>query len=218
MYFCMSIFVWLVFAQAKSALHGIGKDWKRKWYIKFSGEEGSCLPGHDHCAQCCFASQVWVYAVFVLLGCSSGFVENDERVFSLGHASGTLVSVPAGMDYGGVSREFFLLLSTALFDPATGIFTRFKDDAQGLVSKELCEVGELLNKLISPRCHKLCKLLKLESLLCRYHHSRQEACCWCCYSRHRSHGSDGCIFSLSLLSCSGSSECSATGPLQAGHV
>ena len=40
----------------------------------------------------------------------------------------------AGLDWGGVSRELFELLCVQLFGPQYGLFMRFKDDPQALVS------------------------------------------------------------------------------------
>ena len=42
--------------------------------------------------------------------------------------------VTAGLDYGGVRREFFQLLCCQLFDCTRGLFVRFGEDKQGLVS------------------------------------------------------------------------------------
>ena len=41
--------------------------------------------------------------------------------------------VTAGLDWGGVSREFFQLLSECCFDSSNGLFRKFKDSAQALV-------------------------------------------------------------------------------------
>ncbi|KAI8484372.1 Apoptosis-resistant E3 ubiquitin protein ligase 1 [Branchiostoma belcheri] len=38
-----------------------------------------------------------------------------------------------GLDWGGLSREWFQLVTEALFHPSTRLFRRFKDDNQGLV-------------------------------------------------------------------------------------
>ncbi|XP_066279414.1 apoptosis-resistant E3 ubiquitin protein ligase 1-like isoform X2 [Branchiostoma lanceolatum] len=38
-----------------------------------------------------------------------------------------------GLDWGGLSREWFQLVTEALFHPSTQLFRRFKDDNQGLV-------------------------------------------------------------------------------------
>jgi hypothetical protein len=38
-----------------------------------------------------------------------------------------------GLDYGGVSREFFQNLGRALFSPVTGLFVSFDAAGQGLV-------------------------------------------------------------------------------------
>lgn len=39
-----------------------------------------------------------------------------------------------GLDWGGLRREWIQVLSTELFDPdKSGLFTRFTDNAQGLV-------------------------------------------------------------------------------------
>ncbi|XP_014682029.1 PREDICTED: apoptosis-resistant E3 ubiquitin protein ligase 1-like [Priapulus caudatus] len=38
-----------------------------------------------------------------------------------------------GLDWGGLRREWFELMCTALFDPQNQLFTRFKNDNQGLV-------------------------------------------------------------------------------------
>lgn len=37
------------------------------------------------------------------------------------------------LDWGGVSREFFSILSDKCFDCSNGLFYRFKDDHQELV-------------------------------------------------------------------------------------
>ena len=45
-----------------------------------------------------------------------------------------LTSLCLGLDYGGVGREWVDLLCTAIFDPfATGMFTSFVENSQGLV-------------------------------------------------------------------------------------
>ncbi len=52
------------------------------------------------------------------------------------------LNVP-GLDWGGVRREWFELISSELFDPTnTPLFRRFKDDMQGLVSlSSTCIIG-----------------------------------------------------------------------------
>ena len=46
-----------------------------------------------------------------------------------------LVYILSGLDWGGVSREFFELVCIRCFDPNHGLFMRFKeDDPQALVS------------------------------------------------------------------------------------
>ena len=40
----------------------------------------------------------------------------------------------AGLDWGGVSREFFELISVRCFDPVHSLYMRFSDNPQGLVS------------------------------------------------------------------------------------
>ena len=44
------------------------------------------------------------------------------------------LSLLSALDWGGVSREFFHLLCTQCFNCSNGMFRRFKDDSQALVS------------------------------------------------------------------------------------
>lgn len=46
-----------------------------------------------------------------------------------------------GLDYGGVSREFFELLCVECFDTTSGLFKRFKDSPQALVSLTMYPEG-----------------------------------------------------------------------------
>lgn len=41
----------------------------------------------------------------------------------------------AGLDWGGVSREFFELVSVRCFDPLYSLYMRFSDNPQALVSQ-----------------------------------------------------------------------------------
>ena len=51
------------------------------------------------------------------------------------HAFAVVINVMniVGLDWGGVSREFFCILSNKCFDCSNGLFHRFKDDHQELV-------------------------------------------------------------------------------------
>jgi hypothetical protein len=42
----------------------------------------------------------------------------------------------AAYDIGGVSREFFTVITSSLFDASHGYFEQFKDDKQALVCRE----------------------------------------------------------------------------------
>ena len=42
--------------------------------------------------------------------------------------------ISSGLDWGGVSREFFELLCVRCFDPTYKLFQRFSDNPQALVS------------------------------------------------------------------------------------
>ena len=45
-----------------------------------------------------------------------------------------------GLDWGGVSREFFSIISNKCFDCSNGLFHRFKEDHQALVHQcYLCQ-------------------------------------------------------------------------------
>ncbi len=49
-----------------------------------------------------------------------------------------ILELPVGLDYGGLSREFFDLLSVELFDVSNKLFMRFnEEDHQGLVSHNI---------------------------------------------------------------------------------
>ena len=42
--------------------------------------------------------------------------------------------ISSGLDWGGVSREFFELVCVRCFDPTYKLFQRFSDNPQALVS------------------------------------------------------------------------------------
>ena len=50
----------------------------------------------------------------------------------------------AGLDWGGVSRELFGLICVQLFDPHYGLFMRFKNDPQALVSSSSIETEHVV--------------------------------------------------------------------------
>ena len=55
-----------------------------------------------------------------------------------------LFCVLAALDWGGVRREWFELLSTELFEPErTGLFKRLQSDNQGLVSITVLHVDTI---------------------------------------------------------------------------
>ena len=70
-----------------------------------------------------------------------------------------------GLDWGGVSRECFELLSVECFDASKGLFKRFKDNPQALVSLALhmktFELSDTLHLYMHVHTYTQCKVLSV---------------------------------------------------------
>ncbi len=120
--------------QARKATKKFGvSDWCRKFVVEFQGEEGEQFKQYQTenviSGDISYMHSLKVSCVLALLvlKCifSTVFVGNVD----------TITTCILGLDWGGVSREFFHVLSVECFDVSNNMFTSFnKENMQALVS------------------------------------------------------------------------------------